>query len=379
MQRIVAAIVVVAVILIVFGAIKVLSPDRAYQWQLPSDYPQPVVPQDNPMTPGKVALGRRLFYDSRLSVNGQIACASCHQQSLAFTDGKPRSIGTTGEVHPRGAMSLVNAAYASRLTWANHLLHSLEVQALTPIFGQDPVEMGMAGRENTITALVRMDDDYSLAFPAAFPGDEDPYSVLNVVRAIGAFVRSIVAFNAPYDRYLAGEVDALTDSQLRGMALFFSERLECFHCHGGLLFTDSSTHVGAMVDSVGFHNTGLYNIGGIGRYPKDNTGLHDLTGRDRDMGRFRAPTLRNITLTAPYMHDGSIATLLGVIDHYQRGGRQIEEGAYAGDGRRNPFKSEFIERFALTDNERADLIDFLAALTDPTVGANAAWSDPFDN
>ena len=351
--------------------------DRSYDWALPEGIPLPSVPPDNPMSDAKVALGKRLFYDRRLSVTGAMSCANCHAQELAFTDGLPRSVGATGELHPRGSMTLVNAAYSARLTWANHLLDTLEVQALTPMFGEQPVEMGMAGREADIVALLSSDDYYSAAFPKTFPADRDAYSILNVVRATASFVRSIVSFESPYDRYLRGDEDALQAGQIRGMELFFSERLECFHCHGGFNFTDSSTHADTLVQSVGFHNNGLYNIGGSGLYPPDNTGLYDLTGERRDMGRFKAPSLRNIAVTAPYMHDGSITSLPGVIEHYERGGRLLPDGPYAGDGSRSPYRSEFVKGFELTGQEREDLISFLESLTDESVLKDPRFADPF--
>ena len=350
---------------------------REYRWDLPDNVPPPVVPPDNPMSATKVELGRWLFYDTRLSVDGDMSCGHCHFQRLAFTDARGQALGTTGEVHPRGAMSLVNAAYASRLTWANHLLDRLEVQALTPIFGETPIEMGMAGKEDDIVAMLRSDERYREMMPQAFPNDADPFSVLNTVRAIASFVRSIVSFDAPYDHFLAGDTSAMTSSQVRGMDLFFSEKTECFHCHGGIQFTDSSTHASAVIESVGFHNNGLYNLDGEGAYPAGNTGLHDLTGDQRDMGRFRAPTLRNIAVTAPYMHDGSLATLDDVLDHYLAGGRTIEEGPNAGDGRRNPYKSVFVRPFELTDTERADLLAFLEALTDRSVLSDPAFANPY--
>ena len=350
---------------------------REYRWDLPEGIPLPSVPADNPMSDVKVTLGRRLFYDRRLSVNQTTSCGTCHMQRFAFTDAKPVAIGATGESHPRSSMSLVNAAYNSRLTWANHLLDRLEVQALTPLFGENPVEMGMAGREDAIIALLRSEEPYATGFPQAFPNDQDPYSILNLVRAIASFNRSIVAFDAPYDRYLRGNDAAMSASAVRGMNLFFSEQAECFHCHGGFNFTDSSTHADTRIESVGFHNNGLYNIDTNGGYPPGNTGLHDMTGSRRDMGRFRAPTLRNIALTAPYMHDGSIASLDGVLDHYSQGGRVIASGPFAGDGSRNPYKSIFVRNFELSQSERADLLAFLEALTDESVLTNPAFSDPF--
>ncbi len=348
-----------------------------FDWRLPDGIPAPAVPADNSMSTEKVELGRWLFYDTRLSGNKTMSCASCHIQELAFTDGRTRSVGSTGELHPRGAMSLVNVAYASRLTWANPLLDRLEDQALTPLLGDNPVEMGLGSRPDEFAVLLRTDERYKALTRRAFPNDDDPYSLLNGVRAIAAFVRTIVSFQSPYDRYISGDARALSDAAVQGMDLFFSERLECFHCHGGFNFTDSTTHANARVEQVGYHNTGLYNLGNTGEYPADNTGLYDMTGERRDMGRFKAPTLRNIAVTAPYMHDGSLATLDDVIAHYERGGRRIEKGDYAGDGRLSPYKSEFIRGFDITDKERRELVAFLEALTDPVVLSDEQLSNPF--
>ena len=347
-----------------------------YQWKVSANTPLPVVPDDNPMSDVKVALGRLLFYDTRLSVNGTTSCASCHIQAQAFTDARAKSVGATGVFHPRSSMSLVNVAYASRLTWANHLLDRLEDQALTPMFGDHPIEMGMAGKEQQIVDLLRSDSEYATLTKKAFPNDADPYSIIAVVRSIAAFVRTIISFDSPYDQYMSGDEQALSAAAESGMALFFSERLECFHCHGGFNFTDSSTHANAVTESIGYHNTGLYNLDGNGGYPADNTGLYDMTGVRRDMGRFKAPSLRNIALTAPYMHDGSLLTLEEVLAHYARGGRLIAEGAYAGDGRLSPFKSEFVQGFELSSGERNDLISFLQALTDSSVISDGSLSDP---
>jgi cytochrome c peroxidase len=367
-----------ALALALAGAWWWLRGDR-YEWNLPPDIPPPVVPADNPMNAAKVELGRWLFYDRRLSGNGTMSCASCHIQALAFTDGRPRSVGSTGAVHPRSSMSLVNVAYASRLTWANPLLDRLEDQALTPLLGDNPVEMGLGGQEERIDELLRTEAHYSRLAKKAFPSDDDPHSLLNGVRAISAFVRSINAFDSPYDRYLAGEAGAMSPAGERGMELFFSERLECFHCHGGFNFTDSTTHANSTVERVGYHNTGLYNLDGNGAYPPENTGLFDMTGERRDMGRFKAPSLRNIAVTAPYMHDGSVATLEDVIANYQRGGRLIDGGPHAGDGRLSPFKSEFVIGFELSERERDDLIAFLESLTDARVLTEERWSDPFSS
>ncbi|MCH9695563.1 MAG: di-heme enzyme [Gammaproteobacteria bacterium] len=361
---------------LILAIMLLLQTPAEFDWSLPEDYPLPLIPADNPMSAAKVQLGRMLFYDTRLSGNETMSCATCHIQALAFTDGKPRSLGSTGATHPRGSMSLVNTAYASRLTWANPLLDKLEDQALTPLFGDNPVEMGLGGHEQRAAELLRSESSYSQLVGKAFPNDADPHSIINAVRAIAAFVRSIVSYDSAYDRYLSGDTTAMTSAAVRGMDLFFSERLECFHCHGGFNFTDSTTHANSRVDTIGFHNTGLYNVDENGAYPEANTGLYDMTGEPRDMGRFKAPTLRNIAVTAPYMHDGSLATLDAVIAHYQRGGRLIEAGGDAGDGRLSPFKSEFVGGFELTVSEKADLIAFLQSLTDQTVLTDSRWSDP---
>ena len=161
------------------------------------------------------------------------------------------------------------------------------------------------------------------------------------------------------------------------MGLFFSELLECDHCHGGLNFASALTHEGNPREVSPFENNGLYNVGGTGAYPEPNTGLHAFTGELRDMGRMKPPSLRNVELTAPYMHDGSIATLEEVIDHYERGGRLIESGPNAGDGAINPNKSQFVTGFPLSDAAKADLVAFLKSLTDRDFTTDPRFASPF--
>jgi cytochrome c peroxidase len=347
-----------------------------YEWDLPPGFPVPDVPEDNPMSEAKVELGRFLFYDPRLSGNETQSCASCHDQSLAFTDGRATAVGSTGEPHPRGSMSLANVAYNARLTWANPLLSELEDQALTPLFGDHPVELG--AREDELLARLRRDPGYPAMFAEAFPDDADPLSVRNVVRALASFQRTLISGDSPYDRYVyQGDDEALSEAARRGLELFGSERLECFHCHGGFNFADGVTHEGTVIEEVAFHNTGLYNIDGRGGYPEPNRGVYEVTGDRRDMGHFRAPTLRNIAVTAPYMHDGSIEDLDGVLDHYAAGGRTIEEGPYAGVGSESPLKNLFIHGFTLTEQERADVLALLRSLTDETFLTDPRFSDPF--
>jgi cytochrome c peroxidase len=275
-------------------------------------------------------------------------------------------------------MSLANIAYSTTLTWANPLLPSLEKQIDTPLFGERPVEMGMRGLHDELIKRVRDVDVYKDLFPKAFPKDSDPFTVLNVKRAIASFERRLISGNSPYDQAVyGGKKDALSDAARRGMKLFASEKFECFHCHVGFNFQDAVFYEGKEPNRNLFHNTGLYNIGGKGLYPDENTGVHHITGEPSDMGRFRAPTLRNIEVTAPYMHDGSIKTLSDVLDHYAAGGRTIKSGPHAGVGADNPHKSFFIIGFEMTESERSDMIAFLKSLTDKTFLTDPALSDPW--
>jgi cytochrome c peroxidase len=348
-----------------------------YDWRLPEAFPTPRTPADNPMTPAKVEVGRRLFYDVRLSGNQTQSCGSCHQQALAFTDGRAQSVGSTGQTHPRGAPSLVNVAYAPTLTWANPSLTTLERQMEVPLFGTSPVEMGItdANRARVLRRIQR-DPWYAKRFRRAFPGVRQPIRWTTIVRAISAFQRSIVSADAPYDRYLEGR-GRLTAAQRRGMKLFMGEQAECHHCHGSFIFTDQFTYKGAPAEKPLFHNTGLYNVGGTGAFPPRNQGVFEITGRPSDMGRFKAPSLRNVALTAPYMHDGSIATLAAAVDHYANGGRNVTEGPFAGDGRASPFKDPLVGTIRLSARDRADIVAFLEALTDRSVTTDPRFADPF--
>jgi cytochrome c peroxidase len=329
------------------------------------------------MSSAKVELGRRLFYDRALSGNGTYSCASCHRQELAFTDGRARAQGSTGAVHPRSAMSLANVAYAATLTWANPTLTRLEDQMLTPMFNQHPVELGLAGQEAALLERIESSPLYPAMFAAAFPTDADPTTLLNLRRSIASFERTLISGDAPYDRLVyRGDTGALSQSALRGMRLFFSDRLNCSRCHGGFTFSGPIAFEGLQPIGPTFHNTGLYNLGASGRYPDDNTGVFEFTGKGEDMGRFRAPTLRNVELTSPYMHDGSIATLSDVLAHYAAGGRTLVEGPAAGVGRENPHKSDLVHGFDLDESQKSDLIEFLKSLTDRIFVSDPRFTNP---
>ncbi len=354
----------------------------AYVFDLPAGFPSPRISADNPITVEKVALGRHLFYDKRMSINQEGSCATCHEQRKGFTDGLQTSVGPTGDIHPRNAMSLTNVVYNSRQNWANPTLRNLESQALAVMFNESPVELGWTDHEDEILARFAADPLYQELFAQAYPGDDQPYRLLNVVDAIASFGATLISGQAPLDR------DAVDASVRRGEDLFNSERLECFHCHGAFNFAQSVQGAHSVVDTTEYKNNGLYNIAGpgpgfplaSGNFPTANQGLYEFTGEPSDMGRFRAPTLRNIALTSPYMHDGSIATLREVVvNHYSRAGRLISEGENAGDGAQNPHKDPLIQGFVLDEQELTDLLAFFDALTDWDFICNPEHSDPFGN
>jgi cytochrome c peroxidase len=350
--------------------------ERPYEWRLPEGFPTPSLPEGARMSDELVELGRHLFFDERLSLNETQSCGSCHLQELAFTDGEAHAVGSTGDVHRRSSMGLSNIAYASALTWASDAVRTLEDQALLPIFSEVPIELGMAGEEELLISRFTDDAVALERFELAFRGEKEPVTLGNLVAAIAAYERTLISGNAPYDRYVAGDSDAISEEAKRGLSLFLDETHECFHCHGGFAFTDAVRSESTVFAELLFHNTGLYNVDGQGGYPALDRGLIELTGVPSDMGRFRAPTLRNIAVTAPYMHDGSVATLDEVLDHYAAGGRTIAEGEDAGVGFTNPYKSQFVRGFPLPDEDRRALIAFLESLTDEEFLTDPAIGDP---
>lgn len=325
------------------------------------------------MSAAKVELGRHLFYDTRLSSTGTFSCATCHQQAHAFADDKPQGVGATGQVHRRGSMSLANVAYLPVLTWANPTVRRLEEQAYVPMFGTDPIELGLSRTGAGVLEALGREPVYQRLFPEAFP-EPEPIAVPNITRAIAAFERTLLSGRSPYDRYRTTLAEnAISPAAHRGQDLFFSDRIGCFNCHAGFNFAQPVDYVGRTSFEVTFHNTGLYNTDGRGGYPAADTGVHGVTGDSADMGRFRAPTLRNIALTAPYMHDGSIRTLDGVLTHYAAGGR----AAVSGGGARSPLVSPLIRPFSLNPDERQDLLAFLNSLTDETFVTDPRFANPW--
>jgi cytochrome c peroxidase len=330
-----------------------ISQEPVYEWRLPPGFPRPVVPAGNPMSAVKVELGRRLFHETRLSATGQYSCASCHRPELAFTDGKARATGATGESVRHGAMSLANVAYDAAFTWSDGRVHSLEAQMLRPLFNTHPVEMGLDGGGRAAALALTALPDYRDLFGAAFPNDTAPISMDHVIKAIAAFERTLISGRSRFDHYVFDDDrSALSISEKRGMALFFSTRVGCAQCHSGLNFSGPLIYEGHNKERALFANNGLYNVDGRGSYPARDQGLIEVTHRAADMGKFRVPTLRNVALTAPYMHDGSVAKLEDVIDHYARGGSG------------NPHQDSRLRPLTLAPAERADLLEFLNSLTD---------------
>jgi len=350
-----------------------------FVWDLPPGFPLPRVSVEDPMSSAKVELGRRLFYDKLLSDNQTFACATCHEQKRAFTDGLATPKGSTGVQLARNSMALANVGYASTLTWANGLQTELHRQAFIPIFGDAPKELGQPSME-ALDARLAAIPYYQTAFEEAFPDASVKLSTDHVTRALAAFQRTLLSGRAPFDRYLQNaDETAISEAAKRGYALFNGEKFECFHCHGGFNFSDAVVWEGLSADLARppFHNTGLYNLDGLGAYPEPNTGLHNVTGNPRDMGKFKAPSLRNVAVTAPYMHDGSIVTLSEVLDHYASGGRTIASGPLMGVGSKSPLKDPLVVGFTLEGTERTDLIAFLESLTDAQFLADPRFADPW--
>lgn len=355
---------------------------------VPAGFPEPPIPEANPYSAAKAELGRFLFYDTRLSANGTQSCASCHEQARAFTDGRARAEGSTGERTPHNALALVNVAYNTTLNWAHPELRTLEQQIRIPLFGEFPLELGAGLADRAILDRLVDDPRYRALFAAAWPhicpeADTCDLASLvdwdHVIGALATFVRGLISGDSPFDRAAwHDEPEALSPAAQRGAVLFFSETLECHHCHGGFNFTLASTHAAQVGEPPRFHNTGLYNVDGVGAYPTAAPGVFGVTGRPEDMGQFRAPSLRNVAVTAPYMHDGSVPTLEAVIRIYEAGGRLIESGPNAGDGRVSPLKSGFVNGFRLTDAERADLVAFLESLTDEGFLTDPRFANPFE-
>jgi len=297
--------------------------------EIPKGFPEVPFPEDNLFTEARWELGKKLFYDPVLSFDKTISCASCHKPALAFSDDVPVSLGIDHRPGTRNTPSLANVAYHPYLLREGGV-PTLEMQVLVPIQEHNEFDFNiilLAERLNQDSTYVRMAKSAYGRAPDAFV----------ITRALACFERSLLSGNSAYDQYIQlNKTNALTTSQIRGMNLFFSERTNCSSCHTGFNFTNYA-----------FDNNGLYE-----QYADE--GRFRLTYKEEDRALFKVPGLRNVALTAPYMHDGSIYTLEAVVEHYQSGGKDY------------PQKSDLIKPLTLTGAEKIDLVEFLKSLTDET-------------
>jgi cytochrome c peroxidase len=298
------------------------------------------------MSDVKVELGRRLFSEPRLSITGTYSCASCHESARGFSDGRPAAVGATGEVLPRSAMALINVAYNISYGWTKPELQSLEAQMREPLLNEHPLELGLKGREQTVCAELEGDAAYALAFASSFPHDPVPVSFDNIVKAIAAFERTLISGHSAFDRYVFGdEHDAVSAQARRGMALFYSPRAGCGSCHSG------------------------FNFDGNWRDSQGETGKPSFADNGTHSGMIRVPTLRNIAVTAPYMHDGRFPDLDAVLEHYAQVARDLRAGRKSGapdpaGATADEASAAKLRSFDLSADERADLVAFLNSLTD---------------
>jgi cytochrome c peroxidase len=364
----------------------IASMNKGYDWDLPPGFPVPKVPSDNPMSQAKVDLGRHLFYEVKLSQNEAMSCASCHFQNLAFADGKDLPSGITGMVHPRNAQHLSNVAYNTRLTWSNPNMITLEVQARGPMFGIAPIELGLSN--NNYLEKLKAIPNYVTLFNNAFGGGAEGVTEQNTRYALASFQRSMISGRSPYDKYINGDKTAISASAARGLNFFNGEVAECFHCHGGFNFTDTSRHSTQSVEEFAYHNNGTMTQAEYDALASEKQGLKDVTGLQSDQGKFKAPSLRNIGVTYPYMHAGNIMcadannpnkTAGKTIEDCARDalGKVVDQYVAGGKATIHPnVDTSLIRPFAIQPQEKTDLINFLLTLTDSEFLSNPKFSKP---
>jgi cytochrome c peroxidase len=299
--------------------------EEEYLLSIPHGFPYPDIPEDNTLTKARVALGKRLFFDPVLSVDSTISCGSCHKQEFAFADNRALSPGVEERLGFRNSPTLANVAYL-QLVNKDGGVPKLDLQAMVPI--EDHAEMDFSA----LKAAERLNSipSYLADFEQAYEGEATAFTI---TRSLGAFMRILISGDSKYDQVKSGQATFSTE-ELAGMELFFSEQAKCSSCHSNFNFTDNS-----------FRNNGLYQ-------EYDDWGRKRVTGLQEDEGKFRVPTLRNIALTAPYMHDGSLPNLEAVLEHYQSGGSK------------HPNKDPLLQPLQLNEQEKASLIAFLNTLTD---------------
>jgi len=334
--------------LLLFSCGKDAIETTPYPLQIPQGLSPMVIPSDNPLTVEGVELGRKLFYDPLLSKNNSQSCASCHQQSLGFTDhGLQFSVGVDGIAGDRNSMPLINLGWSPRFFWDGRAL-TLEQQIFQPV--TNPIEMNTTWPE--VEDKLNAHATYPDLFYKAF-GIERIDSV-HVSKAIAQFIRTMISGNSKFDKFLRQQA-VLTPSEMNGLNIYTTEKGDCFHCHG----FDGS---GQFTDFT-FHNNGLDTDAEM-----TDLGLMAVTGNPGDKGKFKTPTLRNIEVTAPYMHDGRFTTLQQVIEHYDLGGKPSSTV--------DPLMKHVGTGLNLTAQEKLDLLNFLKTLTDEEFLTDPKFSAP---
>jgi cytochrome c peroxidase len=340
------------------------QPKSLQQVGVPVELTRQAIPADNPQTPEKISLGQTLFFERRLSVDGTVSCSTCHDPQLAFTDRKPLSVGIKGRVGQRNAPTILNALYNKTQFWDGRV-NTLEEQAANPIV--NAFEMGHPNLDSAVAQIASV-GEYQQAFQRVFgraPNGPD------LLRAIASYERTQLSFDSPFDRFIAGDNNAIDASAKRGWELF-NTQARCNKCHA---LTDSQRDVTVFTDND-FHNIGIgilrHNVVALARQAEqliksgDTAGIDRaaiqtdmsalgrflITKKEKDTASFKTPDIRNVLVTGPYFHDGSQETLWDVIDHYNKG-----------DGLQNPYLDEDIQPLALTETDIDDLVAFMASLT----------------
>ncbi|HQU31272.1 MAG TPA: cytochrome c peroxidase [Candidatus Brocadia sapporoensis] len=328
----------------------------SYALSLPPGVLEPVIPENNPLTKEKIALGRNLYFDKRLSADDTISCATCHDPQKGFADGRAVAVGIKGQKGPRNSPTVLNAAFFDTQFWDGRAL-TLEDQAKQPII--NPKEMGMPSHDALVEKISNI-PGYRTSFKTVFGTDK--ITIDHIVTAIASFERTLISFNAPFDRFIAGKNDAISDSAQRGWKLF-QGKARCITCHefnrSYPFFTNNKFHnVGVAMKGEDFGSLAR-KAASSGADPSllaqeeasAELGRYLVTKEPKDIGAFKTSGLRNIALTAPYMHDGSELALESVIEFYNKGGVS------------NPNLDGGIRPLNLTEDEKKDLVEFMKSLT----------------